>query len=106
VEKPELYTIGRYDRRPIRHDRSAIWNKLYYRRKGKRFRYVDQTRWQLDYDLVKPWNAYCVHPPHRGEDQKVVSIGHEKDFRTFAEAVAWLNSYHLHDYEMERMIHG
>ena len=108
MKKPELYTLDRYERRPVRHGRSAIWNNLYYRRKGVRVPYKldSSTRWQLEFDMLHPWVAYCVHPPHKGEDSRTISIAHQKEFYSFGEAIKWLDQYHMHDYEMERVVYG
>jgi hypothetical protein len=96
MKKPELYTqqkvYGRGDTRTrINHLKIAVWNTLYYRSKGKRKAYVIKerepssynlygrkpykyTRWQLDYDLQKPWHVDARFP---------------KDFATHAEAMEY-----------------
>jgi hypothetical protein len=96
MKKPELYTqqklYGNSDTRVrLKWDKIAIWNTLYYRSKGKRKAYVIKerkpssynlygskpyryTRWQLDYDLTKPWHVDARFP---------------KDFATHAEAIEY-----------------
>ena len=91
---PELYrqSGNRYsnEREPINPMKIAIWNSLYYRHKGGRKAYVVRpvpervrrqfgrrakyTRWQLEYDLQKPWHVAARYP---------------KDFETFALAVEY-----------------
>lgn len=94
MKKPELYTqqrrYGNDDIRvSINPNKFAVWNSTYYRANGKRKAYsrklrkqpsrlYDNTfryqRWQLDYDLAKPWHVACTYP---------------KDFATIQEALAY-----------------
>lgn len=92
MKKPELYymhrTYGERERVQLNMEKIAIWNSLYYRSKGRRRKYVVRettpvdklfrkrkyTRWQLEYDLKKPWHVSATYP---------------FDFATFEEAVAY-----------------